>query len=96
MADETGDKPVKLPILSISRPGGYDIQNGNKKRLTYDGMMYDATETRSVTLNAIPIGITYQIDVWTRYFKEADAFMRNLIFNIINFPMLKVVIPYNG
>lgn len=96
MADENKDQPVQLPIISISRVGGYDILNSNKKRMTYDGLMYDATLDKSVELNAIPINISYQIDVWTRYFKEADAYMRNLIFNIINFPMLKIVIPYNG
>lgn len=95
MADENGDKPIQLPIISISRVGGYDIINSNKKPMTYDGLMYDATIEKSIMLNAIPINVSYQIDVWTRYFKEADAYMRNLIFNIINFPMLKIIIPYN-
>lgn len=95
MADENGDKPIQLPIISISRVGGYDIINSNKKPMTYDGLMYDATIEKSIMLNAIPINVSYQIDVWTRYFKEADAYMRNLIFNIINFPMLKITIPYN-
>lgn len=96
LADESKDNPIQLPLLSISRVGGYDILNSNKKRSTYDGMMYDSTLEKSVTLNAIPINISYQIDIMTRYLKEADAFMRNLIFNVINFPMLKVIIPYNG
>lgn len=95
MADENGDKPIQLPIISISRVGGYDIINSNKKVMTYDGLMYDANKDKSIMLNAIPINVSYQIDVWTRYFKEADAYMRNLIFNIINFPMLKIIIPYN-
>jgi len=96
MADENKDQPIQLPILSITRIGGYDILNSNKKRMTYDGLMYDSTLEKSVTLNAIPININYQLDVWTRYYKEADAFMRNLIFNIINFPVLQITIPYNG
>ena len=96
LADETKDKPIKLPIISISRVGGYNILNANKKRLTYDGMMYQSTQEKSISLNAVPIQINYQIDVMTRYLKEADAYMRNLIFNIINFPNLDVVIPYNS
>ena len=60
MADESGDKPIQLPILSISRIGVYDILNSNKKRFTYDGMMYDATIEKSVQLNAIPIQLSYQ------------------------------------
>lgn len=95
LADESGDKPLQLPLISISRVGGYEVLNSNKRRLTYDGMMYDSTIEKSVSLNAIPINISYQIDVMTRYLKEADSFMRNLVFNIINFPVLKIVIPYN-
>ena len=96
LADESGDKPIKLPIISISRVGGYQILNHNKKRLTYDGMMYESTEGKSISLNAIPISINYQIDVWCRYLQEADAYMRNLLFNIINFPTLEITIPYNS
>ena len=96
LADESGDKPIQLPLITISRVGGYEILNGNKKRLTYDGLMLDSDGETSVNLNAIPISITYQLDVITRYLNEADAYMRNLIFNIINFPMVKVTIPYNG
>lgn len=58
--------------------------------------MLDSTSEKSLNLNAIPINVTYQLDVWTRYFKEADAYMRNLVFNIVNFPTLPVYIPYNG
>ena len=47
-------------------------------------------------LNAIPISLSYQIDIYTRYQKEADEFVRNLIFNIINFPVVTVKIPYNS
>jgi len=96
LADETKDNAVQLPILSISRVGGYEILNTNKKRLTYDGLMYDATLEKSVQLNAIPINVSYQLDIWTRYFKEADAFIRNMIFNVINFPTLQIIIPYNN
>lgn len=95
IADESGDKALQLPIISISRTVGYEILNPNKKVLTYDGMLMDATDTKSINLNAVPINLLYQIDVWTRYQKEADEYMRNLIFNLINYPTLKVIIPYN-
>ena len=44
----------------------------------------------------MPISINYQIDIYTRYFAEADEYVRNFIFNIINYPTLNVSIPYNG
>lgn len=95
IADEEGDKPLQLPIVTISRASGYQIVNTNKKPMTYDGKMIEANVEKSVNLNAIPINITYQIDVWTRYLKEADEYMRNFIFNIINFPKVEIGLEYN-
>lgn len=94
--DEKNDKPIQLPILSISRSGGYQILNANKKVMTYDGLMTESNVDKSVSLNAIPIHITYQIDVWCRYMKEADAYMRDVVFNIINHPTIKIMLPYNN
>ena len=47
-------------------------------------------------LNAIPIRIKYTLDVYTRYQKENDLYIRNLIFNIINYPKMRVYFNYNG
>ena len=47
-------------------------------------------------LNAIPISISYDIDVYTRYQRENDLYIRNLIFNIINYPTLQIEFTYNG
>lgn len=95
-ADTSFDKPIQLPFICIRRPGGYVIENSNKKVLTYDGITVDASLKRSLQLNAVPIQISYQIDIYTRYQAEADEFIRNLIFNIINYPTLVIHIPYNG
>lgn len=95
-ADETGDKPIQLPIISLTRPGGYTLINPNKNVRTYDGAMTDSDEEISYTLNSIPILINYQLDIYTRKLEEADVYARELIFNIINHPTLSVIIPYNG
>lgn len=96
VADKTDDSAIKLPLICIRRIGGYTILAKNKKPLTYDGKMLQSTIERSISLNAIPIDLRYQVDVFTRYYKEADEYMRNIIFNLINFPMLQVEIPYEG
>jgi len=44
-------------------------------------------------IRAIPISISYQLDVYARYAKEADLLMRNLVFNIINYPAFTISIP---
>ena len=95
VTDETNDEPVKLPLISISRPEGFVITNVNKQPLSFDGLTTEASYEKSIMLNAIPISLAYQIDVYTRYQKEADEYVRNLIFNIINFPVLTIKIPYN-
>ena len=95
IADGNNDKPIKLPILCLRRKPGINVINTNKKPLTFDGLRLEANKDSVLQLNAIPIDISYQLDIYTRYLKEADEFMRNLTFNIINYPKLTVTIPYN-
>ena len=47
----------------------------------------------TTAIRAIPISISYQLDVYARYAKEADLLMRNLVFNIINYPAFTISIP---
>ena len=96
IADENNDEPVRLPLISISRPEGFTITNVNKQPLSFDGLTMEASYDKSIMLNAIPISLSYQIDIYTRYQKEADEFARNFIFNIVNFPVLTVKLPYNN
>ena len=96
LSDVNNDEPIKLPLISISRPGGFTVTNPNKQPLSFDGITKEASYEKSLMINAIPIEISYQIDVYTRYQKAADEFVRNLIFNIINFPVVTIKIPYNN
>lgn len=93
-ADITNDQ-LSLPLITIRRGRDIQILSTNKKPLTFDGMTLNATQKTSDQLNAIPISINYQIDIYCRYFADADEFFRNFIFNIINFPKLQIEIPYN-
>lgn len=93
-ADQTNDKPIKLPIITIDRPKGYTIINATKKPMTFDGVTLKADEKKALQLNAIPITLKYQIDIYARYFKEADLYARDLVFNFINHPKLDVILPY--
>lgn len=53
-------------------------------------------EDNLASLNAIPIKLTYYVDVYTRYQKENDLYMRNLIFNFVNYPTIKLKFTYNS
>ena len=97
IADKNNDSPIRLPLISLSRSGGYTVLDTTKRVLSYDGKQLGAIAGgRSYQLNAIPISIPYQLDIYTRYFDEADEFTRNIVFNIVNYPKLDVIIPYEG
>lgn len=94
IADETNDSPIQLPILCLRRNGGYTILNINKKPLTYDGAFIARDDDVSTQIDAVPVMINYQLDVYAKFLQEADSYARNLVFNIINYPTLKIDIPY--
>lgn len=96
IADTSNDSPIQLPIICLRRRYGLNVSQTGKKPMSFDGMTLGLSESGAVKLNAIPIDISYQLDIYTRYFREADEFLRNLTFNIINYPKLTVTIPYNG
>lgn len=102
-ADEFKDEPLTLPMISISRDTEINILNTNKQPMSFDGMnlkLVDSCGNQIVTdkamkLDAIPISLSYQLDIYTRKIKEADEYLRNFVFNFINYPNIKVEIPYN-
>lgn len=105
-ADINNDKPIELPLIAVRRARSIDIGNPNKTPMSYMGRKMQgkhvlnedgSIESCKVSLmNAIPIGIGYQIDIYTRYAEEADEYMRNFVFNIVNYPKLYIEIPYNN
>lgn len=95
-AEEHSDLPLSLPLISISRDNEFEIISTAKKPLTYDGGHLNATEDESELLNGIPIRLSYQLDIYCKYFAEADEYVRNFIFNIINYPNIHIEIPYNN
>ena len=62
--------------------------------MTFSGIVYKANEEYSIPINAVPIELRYQLDIYTRERAHADEYVRNFIFNFINLPKVKVVIPY--
>ena len=98
IADKTDDEPIKLPMIYIERDRGFEIINSGQTRrpLSYDGVTFNIDSKYGDTLNAIPISIAYQINIYARYAKEADILVRNFIFNVINYPALEVTVPKVG
>lgn len=95
-ADLGNDEPIKLPLIAISRDTDIKIPIHTKRNLSYDGLRIDYKDNKSALLNAIPIEMNYQLDIYTRKYEEADEYMRDFVFNIVNHPRMIVEIPYNG
>lgn len=95
IADQQNDKPITLPLIAIRRPGGYVISNKQKQPMSFRSLAIAKNNQGVVTLNAIPIDISYQIDIYTRYLEECDEYCRNFVFNLINYPQLDIEIPYH-
>lgn len=94
-ADSTKDKPLTLPLISIARTRDVEILIPQKQPKTFDGYSFEKNANVSVLLNAIPLQIGYQIDIYTKGMAEADEYVRNFVFNFINYPKLVIELPYN-
>lgn len=94
-AHTTSDKPLTLPLIAISRDKDIEILNTQKQTKTFSGYSFKLDENVNMPINAIPIKLSYQLDIYTRYMKEADEYVRNFVFNFINYPNLKITLPYN-
>lgn len=102
-SDEANDKPISLPFIALSRQTEINIENPNKRPLSYSGMtirMYDDNGNEvhlksAYKLNAIPMRLNYQLDIYTKGMKEATEYVREFIFRLVNNPTIKITIPYN-
>lgn len=94
MADKNDDQPISLPIISLKRPGGFTVLRTTKSPLSNSGMRLFANSKVGKKLRAIPVNIPYQLDIYTRYQSEADELIRNIVYNIVNYPRLEITIPY--
>lgn len=97
ISDKRNDKPITFPLIILSRDGTVQVNNNSMRPLTYDGFKLISSEdnSKSVQINAVPITLNYQLDIITKYYDEADEYIRNFVFNIINYPKVEINIPYN-
>lgn len=95
IADTTNDKAIKLPLITIRKRPTITLNSTNKKALTFDGWRKNNDGKRGDQLNGIPIHIEYAIDIYTRHYEESEEYIRNFVFNIVNYPKLHIEIPYN-
>ena len=95
-ADMNNDKPIALPFISITRDRNIDLEYPHKKMMTFDGIMLDADNNTTLQIDAIPMKLGYSIEIYTRYKKDADAYMREIVFGLVNNPVVKIILPYHN
>ena len=95
-ADKKGDAPLKLPLIVISRARDATIRLTANRTMTRGGLVFNSENGMSDHLNAVPITLNYIINIYTRTMEEADEYVRNFVFNIINYPKILISIPYNN
>ena len=97
-ADDSKDKPLTLPIIAISRNKDIELLSAIKQNKSFDGYVIskDNATATTVHMNVIPIKTTYQLDFYTKKRIEADEYVRQYIFKLINNPQIIIEIPYNN
>lgn len=95
-ADETNDKKLSLPLIALSRNTTIEMTQPTMVPMSFDGRTIKATEDKSLQLNAIPISLEYQLDIYTKRLDEANELLREILFRLINNPQLIIELNYNG
>lgn len=95
-ADESNDRPLQLPIIALNRHKDIELLSTVKSPKSYDGLKLLANETATLQFNVIPIKLMYDLVIYTKTEEEVDEYVRNFLFKLINNPVIKVLIPYNG
>jgi hypothetical protein len=98
MAEDSNDKPLKLPVIAISRNKDIELLSAIKQNKSFDGYILEKDKETAATvhMNVIPIKTTYQLDIYTKKRIEADEYVRQYVFKLINNPQIIIEIPYNG
>lgn len=96
LADDSKDKNVKLPLVTLSRNNDIELLLNVKNPKSYDGLKLVQTTDETAKLNVIPVKLQYQIDIYTKTYAESNEYLRQYLFKLVNNPVIKIVVPYNN
>jgi hypothetical protein len=86
---------LTLPCIALSRNNDIRLRLNIKNPRSYDGLRINSKDSETKLFNIIPIEVSYQLDIYAKDFEEADEYLRNYLFKLINNPVLKINIPYH-
>lgn len=90
---------IQFPLISLTRVG-WSLSDQKPEMMTKAGMLdsikqgVEDEKLKQIRLQALPITINYQLDVWTRTRIDNDALTRDLIWYYTLNPQLLVDIPH--
>lgn len=90
---------IKFPLISLIRTG-WQIEDYSQEFMNNSGGLVgylkddEGKRTRQVRLQAIPIQINYQLDIWTQNRVDNDIIAREFIWFYKQNPQLRVKIPH--
>jgi len=96
LADDSGDKNIKLPLIALSRNNEIELTLNIKTPRSYDGYKLSQNKNETIQMNVIPVKLQYQMDIFTKTYHESDEYLRQYLFKLINNPVIKIGVPYNG
>lgn len=95
-ADDNKDKPMTLPLVALARGKDIELLSTVKQPRSYDGLKLLSADDGTYQFNVLPIKLVYDLNIYTKTADEADEYVRTFLFKLINNPVIKVRIPYNG
>lgn len=94
-ADINRDRPLQLPLITLNRDREATLIDVGKKALSYQGKVFNSLKGMSDHLNAVRVNLSYTLNIYTRTLEQADEYVRQFVFNIINYSDILIKIPYN-
>jgi hypothetical protein len=94
--DDQKDAPIQLPLIALNRHKDIELLSTVKSPKSYDGLKLLSTPEGTLQFNVLPIKLLYDLIIYTKTEEEVDEYVRNFLFKLINNPVIKVRIPYNG
>lgn len=91
-ADKSNDSKISFPRVDISRDRTFELQQSSKNEMSFNGVRLYGDDKEAKILNSIPISLDYQIDIYAKKAKEADAILVQLLFKLINNPRIVVTL----
>ena len=93
LANDSKHERLTLPLIALSRNNDITLDLNIKNSKSYDGYRLSQDESGTSLLNTIPVKLMYQMDIFAKKVSDAEDYVREYLFKIINNPTVKIGVP---